>query len=59
MCKDINGECIAISDGYYSISALCMVLGVILLVAFIIPKARKLQGQSKYSLLRNGSHSHC
>lgn len=43
MCKDINGECIAISDGYYSISALCMVLGVILLVAFIIPKARKLQ----------------
>jgi hypothetical protein len=46
MCKDINGECITISDGYYSISALCMVVGVIILVGFVIPKARKLQGKS-------------
>ncbi|KAG6866243.1 hypothetical protein C0991_006830 [Blastosporella zonata] len=43
MCKDINGDCITHRDGYYAMSALCMILGMILLVAFIIPKARKLQ----------------
>ena len=46
MCKDISGKCITISDGYYSISALCMVVGVIILVTFVIPRALKLQGQS-------------
>ncbi|KAG6857611.1 hypothetical protein H0H87_010179 [Tephrocybe sp. NHM501043] len=45
MCKDINGVCIAHRDGYYAMSALCMILGVVLLVAFIIPRARKLQGK--------------
>jgi len=43
MCKDINGKCITISDGYYSISGLCMVVGVIILVTFVIPRALKLQ----------------
>ncbi|KAG5636560.1 hypothetical protein H0H81_007612 [Sphagnurus paluster] len=43
LCKDINGVCITHRDGYYSMSALCMVLGVVILVTFIIPKARKLQ----------------
>lgn len=46
MCKDINGVCITHRDGYYAMSALCMILGVILLVGFIIPKALKLQGKS-------------
>ncbi|RDB29639.1 hypothetical protein Hypma_015130 [Hypsizygus marmoreus] len=43
MCKDINGVCITKRDGYYVISAFCMILGVILLVGFIVPKALKLQ----------------
>ncbi|KAG5646054.1 hypothetical protein DXG03_004477 [Asterophora parasitica] len=43
MCKDINGQCITHRDGYYSMSALCMILGVVIWVAFIIPRARKLQ----------------
>ncbi|KAF8061016.1 acetyl-coenzyme A transporter 1-domain-containing protein [Lyophyllum atratum] len=42
-CKDLNGECITRRDGYYAMSALCMVVGVVLLVTFIIPRARKLQ----------------
>jgi hypothetical protein len=45
-CKDINGVCITKRDGYYLISGLCMTLGVVLLITFIIPKARKLQGQA-------------
>ncbi|KNZ78133.1 hypothetical protein J132_01658 [Termitomyces sp. J132] len=43
LCKDISGVCITHRDGYYAMSALCMILGVILLVVFIIPKALKLQ----------------
>jgi PAT family acetyl-CoA transporter-like MFS transporter 1 len=46
MCKDINGDCITTRDGYYLISGLCMILGLILVVGFIIPRALKLQGQS-------------
>ncbi|TFK36781.1 acetyl-coenzyme A transporter 1-domain-containing protein [Crucibulum laeve] len=43
LCKDINGTCVTETDGYYVVSALCMVFGVIFLVAYIIPTARKLQ----------------
>lgn len=49
MCKEINGECITKRDGYYLVSGLCMSLGVILLITFIIPKARQLQGSLTYS----------
>lgn len=45
MCKDIGGECITETDGYYVVSAVCMVFGLFFLVAFIIPTARKLQGK--------------
>ena len=44
-CKDIHGECITHSDGYYLVSGVCMSLGLLILVIFIIPKARKLQGR--------------
>lgn len=44
MCRDIGGECVTERDGYYMVSALCMTFGVVLLVTFIIPNARKLQG---------------
>ncbi|KAF9454985.1 hypothetical protein P691DRAFT_654525 [Macrolepiota fuliginosa MF-IS2] len=43
MCKDISGECITETDGYYIVSGICMLFGLIFLVAFIIPTARKLQ----------------
>jgi len=43
MCQKIGGECITETDGYYVVSAVCMVFGLFFLVAFIIPTARKLQ----------------
>ncbi|GLB36522.1 putative acetyl-coenzyme A transporter 1 [Lyophyllum shimeji] len=43
MCKDINGVCITRRDGYYAMSAICMILGVLVLIGFIIPRALKLQ----------------
>lgn len=43
LCKEINGECITETDGYYIVSAICMLFGVLFLVAFIVPTARRLQ----------------
>ncbi|KAH9959453.1 acetyl-coenzyme A transporter 1-domain-containing protein [Russula dissimulans] len=42
-CSDIGGTCITERDGYYITTGLCLGLGVITLVAFILPTARKLQ----------------
>ncbi|KAI0294849.1 acetyl-coenzyme A transporter 1-domain-containing protein [Multifurca ochricompacta] len=42
-CSEIGGTCITERDGYYITTGLCLGLGVITLVAFIIPTARKLQ----------------
>ncbi|KJA29317.1 hypothetical protein HYPSUDRAFT_1076308 [Hypholoma sublateritium FD-334 SS-4] len=42
-CKDINGVCVTETDGYYIVSAICIGFGIIFLVAFILPTARKLQ----------------
>jgi len=42
-CKDIKGICVSERDGYYIVSAICLAFGVIFLVTFIIPTARKLQ----------------
>jgi hypothetical protein len=44
-CSSIGGTCITERDGYYITTGLCLGLGVIVLVAFIIPTARKLQGE--------------
>ncbi|KDR85273.1 hypothetical protein GALMADRAFT_52530 [Galerina marginata CBS 339.88] len=43
LCKDINGICVTETDGYYMVTGICLVFGVLFLVAFIIPTARKLQ----------------
>ncbi|EIW86396.1 hypothetical protein CONPUDRAFT_45049 [Coniophora puteana RWD-64-598 SS2] len=43
LCADIGGECITEGDGYYWISAICMTFGVIFVVSYIIPTARRLQ----------------
>ena len=44
-CADIGGQCVTEKDGYYTLSALCMAFGAIFLIAYIIPTARRLQGQ--------------
>ena len=44
-CADIGGECITARDGYYIVSGICMTLGAILLVLYIAPVSRRLQGE--------------
>ena len=43
LCKDISGICVTETDGYYIVCGICLAFGVIFLIAFIIPTARKLQ----------------
>lgn len=45
MCSDIGGTCITERDGYFITTGLCLALGVTVLVIFIIPTARRLQGE--------------
>jgi hypothetical protein len=45
MCSDIGGTCITERDGYFITTGLCLALGVISLVVFILPTARRLQGE--------------
>jgi len=45
MCSDIGGTCITERDGYFIATGLCLGLGVISLAIFIIPTARRLQGE--------------
>ncbi len=45
MCSDIGGTCITERDGYFITTGLCLALGVISLVTFIIPTARRLQSE--------------
>ncbi|SPO23326.1 related to putative acetyl-coenzyme A transporter [Ustilago trichophora] len=42
-CSAAGGECFIERDGYYWTSTLCVVIGTVLLVTFIIPACRKLQ----------------
>ncbi|CDZ96556.1 Acetyl-CoA transporter [Phaffia rhodozyma] len=42
-CTALGGVCTIERDGYYVVSALCVSLGAILLVGYVIPTARKLQ----------------
>jgi hypothetical protein len=48
LCSDIGGTCITERDGYFITTGLCLVLGVVTLVTFILPTARKLQGEQFY-----------
>jgi hypothetical protein len=45
MCSDIGGTCITERDGYFITTGLCLALGVTGLVIFILPTARRLQGE--------------
>lgn len=42
-CEFIGGECITERDGYYIVSTICVVVGVISLIFYIVPTARRLQ----------------
>ncbi|KIO02317.1 hypothetical protein M404DRAFT_16043 [Pisolithus tinctorius Marx 270] len=42
-CSNIGGECVTEQDGYYYVSVICVTFGVIFLVSYIIPTARRLQ----------------
>lgn len=43
-CSAAAGTCVMERDGYYTTTAFCLGIGLILLVAYIIPTAKKLQG---------------
>ena len=43
-CAEMGGDCVTERDGYYYVSSLCVALGVVSLVFYIIPTARRLQG---------------
>jgi MFS transporter, PAT family, solute carrier family 33 (acetyl-CoA transportor), member 1 len=49
-CKEVGGTCVVTTDGYYIVSGICMVFGIIFLVAFVIPVAKKLQGTLVFGL---------
>jgi hypothetical protein len=48
LCKEIGGICVQETDGYYMVNAICLTFGIIFLVAFIIPTARKLQSTCSF-----------
>jgi Acetyl-coenzyme A transporter 1 len=48
MCSDIGGTCITERDGYFITTALCLALGIICLVTYILPTARRLQGERSW-----------
>ena len=41
----MSGQCVTTQDGYYYVSAICVGLGVLSLVLYIIPTARRLEGE--------------
>ncbi|KAI0761684.1 MFS general substrate transporter [Trametes elegans] len=42
-CAELGGECVTERDGYYIVSAVCLGFGVLSVMFFLIPTARKLQ----------------
>ncbi|KAH9850660.1 MFS general substrate transporter [Lenzites betulinus] len=42
-CTEIGGECVTEQDGYYIVSAICLGFGVLSVLFFLIPTAKKLQ----------------
>ena len=45
-CAELGGVCETERDGYFATSSICLLIGAILLITFIQPTARKLQGES-------------
>lgn len=44
-CAALNGQCVVERDGYYWISGFGFIFGIAFLFGYIIPTARKLQGE--------------
>ncbi|KAF8491293.1 acetyl-coenzyme A transporter 1-domain-containing protein [Gautieria morchelliformis] len=42
-CEKAGGDCVIERDGYYYVSSMCVAIGVVSLVVYIIPTARRLQ----------------
>jgi len=42
-CADQEGKCVMERDGYYYVSSICVALGIVTLIFYIIPTARRLQ----------------
>ncbi|OCH92678.1 MFS general substrate transporter [Obba rivulosa] len=42
-CSELGGECVTERDGYYIVSAICLVLGFLSVIFWMIPVARRLQ----------------
>ena len=43
-CTNLGGQCVTEQDGYYIVSALCVGFGLLSVLFFLIPTAKKLQG---------------
>lgn len=44
MCIAAAGTCVMERDGYYITTGICLVVGLLFFVAYIIPTAKRLQG---------------
>ena len=44
MCTELGGACVTERDGYYIVSCICITLGASILLFYIWPAAKKLQG---------------
>jgi hypothetical protein len=44
MCTAAAGTCVMARDGYYITTGICLVVGILFFVAYIIPTVKRLQG---------------
>jgi PAT family acetyl-CoA transporter-like MFS transporter 1 len=42
-CGALGGTCVTEADGYYAVSAICLALGALSVLTFIVPTARRLE----------------
>jgi hypothetical protein len=49
-CSAAAGKCIMERDGYFITTGICLLVGLIFLVAYIIPTAKRLQGPFAHSM---------
>lgn len=42
-CKQANGTCTLVRDGYYIVGTMCVVAGLLLLLAYIKPVTKRLE----------------
>lgn len=43
LCKDLNGTCDIVRDGYYIVNTLCVVIGLIMLLFYVKPIIKRLE----------------